>query len=187
MARLETGDDAPVDLLELVAVHRVVEKIGEVGEEAQPVIEDIRAQMTGGSRVAAMGLARERVAAGPPGVRRIDGAEAANQSLVDGSQGYLVGRVPVGVVRLGGQREAAKEIAVAVAHEAVGGPEAIGMIPRTVAAGKLTSIEQVSAGGSPRPRKERTAIAEVSAGDVGDRPWQRAHVLDPRGPRRREV
>ena len=43
VAGLEAENPAPVGLLELVAVRRIVEEVGEIGEEIQPVVDGVGA------------------------------------------------------------------------------------------------------------------------------------------------
>ena len=90
---------ALVALLELVAVHRVVEKISEVRGQAETVIQPVEVDL----RVAEMAVARQPDPRRLTAEIRVDVAEAPDQPAVDRALRHLVGRIPGRVI--GGEAE----------------------------------------------------------------------------------
>ena len=72
--------NAVIGLLELIAVHRVVEEEGEVREQVEVVADAVGGDLGGGVAARPLPLDRAAVAVGVAAVGRIDRAEAADES-----------------------------------------------------------------------------------------------------------
>ncbi len=177
--QLAALDETTIDLLELIAVGGVVERVGEVRPEVQPVIEAVE-QQRGGRAVAAPGpVERERCATSLPAVGLIDGAEAADEPLADRPLRHLIGgmpqRRPVGAP---GQVEGVAPVIPVVAQERVVAVGALGQIPRTVVVVVLDGVEQRARTDRGAVGQERPRVAELTELHVGDPLGERAHLTD---------
>ena len=120
VARVDTKGGAFVRLCELVAVHGVVQKIGEVREQRQLVPEHIRidlAACTAGVR--APPRTREAVAAGLAAVGGVNRIKATHAAVVHGALRYLIGCAPLRVIGHQAHIEAITLAALAVAQHAI--------------------------------------------------------------------
>ena len=85
------GGNPPLGLLELIAVLRIVQEVGEVGEQIQAVAkhETGRAERRGAVR--ALKIGGEALAVRLAAVAGIDQAEPGNKAAVDRAFGHLIG------------------------------------------------------------------------------------------------
>ena len=127
-----TRHGAAVDLLELVAVHRIVEEEGEVREEIEPRMHEVGVHPRRRIPLASRPLRGEAVARAFAAVARIDGAEAPDPAGLDRARWNLVSRVPAGRVRHPGQGEPVAIVAVRVAQDAVHAPQLLRVPPGPV-------------------------------------------------------
>ena len=93
---LATGTPAAILLLELVAIHRIVKEIGEVGKQPQIVIQAVEHD----PRIIVFPGRAQRIAAALAAIGRIDIAEARNGAAGNRAAGHLVGGAPDIVIGL---------------------------------------------------------------------------------------
>jgi hypothetical protein len=140
-----TGRHAAVRLLDLVAVDRVLEEVGEVREEIEPVAEHEAGHPRRRAARGPLRVGGKAVAVGLAPVRVVDVSESSDEPLVDRPLRHLVGRVPVGPVAHAREREAVPRVAEAVAQDAVDLPQVVGHLPRAVVLHQFEPGQQVSA------------------------------------------
>ena len=189
MRHLRAGDETMIGLLHLVAVHRIVEEVGEVREQIEVVADAVRGDA--GRRVA---VAAAVLPVGGPAVTirvaavgRIDRTEPADQAGADRAIGDLVGGIPLAVIAHRRQREAVDLIALAVAQHAVDLLVVIGMDPRTVVVRHFERGDHVAVSHLRRRGKHRALVAFAAHLDVCDRSLERVGVVDVRRPGGRKV
>jgi hypothetical protein len=157
---------APVLLFELVAVHRVVEKEGEVRKQVQPVVEEIAVDMGGAVRGAPPPLPGGAVAMGVAAVALIQGTEASDVAAVHGAARYLIGGVPVPAVAHGGQVETVEGVTAAVAQYAVVAAILVGMVPGTVIIEDLEGPEHPPGRERGRAGQEAAVVVVTAAREL---------------------
>ena len=136
-----------IGLRELIAVDRIVEKVGEVGEQFEPVVDEIginlRARpIIGFPPRAGQAVAMRRAAVG--GVNRIK--TIFDQTAVDGALRDLIGGIPFRFVGHGGDVETIGLITAAVAKHAIQFAKIVGMHKRAVVVHAFERVEQPTAG-----------------------------------------
>ena len=85
VACVDAEHAAPVGLAELIAVHLVGEKIGEIVEQRQRLVDRVSFQIGPAAIIGAGRAAGEAEARGFSAVGRIERAEAADESGIDRS------------------------------------------------------------------------------------------------------
>ena len=181
------GRRPPVLLLELVAVDRIGQEVGEVLDEIQAVAQAVGRHAQRAVARRAQAVEGDAVPVGAADVGWIDGAEAGDQPGLDGPQGHLVGGVPVGRVAHAGDGEAVARIAAAVAQDPVRLAQVVRQHPRPVVPGQVERHQQVAVA-NPRGRgahHPRPALA--ARADAHDRPVEHVDVVDVGRAGRREV
>ncbi len=105
-----------IQLLKLVAIHRVIQKVGEVRPQLHFVVDDIGAP--GGIAVLRLRveLSRQAGATGVATQSLVERTQFIDQSLIHGALGDLIGRIPVIVIVHG--RDAPLAVAVITTAEA---------------------------------------------------------------------
>ena len=172
------GNPPPALLLDLVAVNRVVQEIGEVLEQVQPALQRVGGH-AGRSRPARLQpVERQAVARGPAGVGVVDGAEARQTTRLDRAQRDLVGRVPVGVVPHAGDGEPVLQVALAVAHHGVHLAHIVGPLPRPVVRAQLQGHQHVAGAHPRRDRPEHAPPPLPAAADAQQRALEHVLVAD---------
>ena len=149
-------DVAVVGLLELVAVHRIVEEVREVGEQIELVLEPVgrRLELAAGERRRI--VERQAVALRLAAVAVVERAVAADEAVVDRALGDLVGRVPLAAVGHRGDAELAVADRHHVAQHRVALPEVVGHLPRTVVVQVFETVgEHAGARAAPSRRAAR--------------------------------
>ena len=144
MGQLGAGRPASLELLELIAVFRIVEEVGEVVEELHSVANDIGGETGRVVRPRALPVERAAVAKGLAPVGLLDEPEPADQPAVDGALRNLVGRVPVVPVSQKRQRDAVAGVSLRVSDDAVVLVFVVRAHPRTVVPLPLERGEQIA-------------------------------------------
>ena len=186
-ARMNAIDGAPVGLLELVALHRVVEKIGEVGKQVEAVADGIGIDLV--AATVEVGIARrgQRIARRASAVGGVEGTEARDIAAIDGPLPDLVGGVPLAVVAhqrhvesigLGSLRQFQHPVELLVT---------IRMVPRAIVADRLEGIQQVSVTDIGAAGDQRALVVEVAQGQGGVVGGQRIGVAQPHRAGRGEI
>ena len=159
-------DDLPiVELFELVAVHRVREEVGEVGEERHVVEEPVGLHARDRARAGAPPLAPHRVTARGAGVGRVDEAEAGDVTALHRALRDLIGRAPITVVELAAQPEAAAVAPARVAQQPAEPPELVRPLPRPVFRSDVEGAQEVAAAHPRRPARDRAHHSELARRD----------------------
>src|SRR5262249_36523193 len=114
-----TIDPPLVLLLELVAVHGVVQEVGEVREEVQAVVDGVPLDLGEPPPAALPPFAGEARAVRPAVVGGVERPEAIDEPGVDGALRDLVGGVPSSRIAHGGQAQPVLLAASRVAEDAV--------------------------------------------------------------------
>ena len=177
----------PVLLLELVAVHRVVEKEGEVRKEVQPIVEEIAMDMGRAVRGAPSPLPGGAVAMGVAAVALIQSTEAPDEAAVHGAARYLIGGVPVPAVAHGGQIETIEGVAPAVAQHPVVAAVLVGMVPWTVVVEDLEGAEHLPGRERGRAGHEAAIVVVAAAGELDQGARERVRIVDVGRAGRREI
>ena len=158
LKRLHAGDEAVIELLVLIAVHRIVEIEREVVEEHQVVADAVGlnfaqrralAVLPFGGDAVAIACARRR---SDRWIRSGRSAPASIARCGDASRG-----VPLAVVAHHGQRQAVDVVAAAVAHDAIELSVLVGPIPGPVVRGCLECRQQVAVADARRRGEQRRA------------------------------
>src|SRR5204863_3352019 len=119
LAGVQPSERAAVRLAELVAIDRVCEEISEVVEQPQRGVNDITLNSRLPDVARLREAARKAEAIHLPAVGWIERPQSANEPLIDGTLGYLVGRGPAIGVAHRGEREAVAGGALAITHHAI--------------------------------------------------------------------
>ena len=100
-------------------------------------------------------------------------AESADLARADGALRDLIGRVPDAVGTHRGDRPLRVSLLQRVAEDAVDAAVVVRVLPGTVLVEELQAVEEVAPGGVQRPGEETARVAEVAAGNLGERSRQR--------------
>ena len=138
-------DEPVVRLLELVAVHRIVEKVREVREEIEVVADPVRADLRAHVLASALPLDRPAVAVGVAAVGLVDCAKPVDASRRDRARRNLIGRIPGPAVSHAGHGEPIQRVTPAETDHTVELAEIVGVQPRPVIPLHLHSREQGAA------------------------------------------
>ena len=174
------GHPAPIDLLLLIAVHRIVEVEREVRHEVERVAHGVGRHLRERPRSAALPLEGDAVTAGLAAVGRVDGAEAIDQPVVDGALRRRLGGVPGAVIPRIREGQAVDAVAAAVAQHGVGLVVGVGHGPRSVVARQLHRRQQRAAPDLRRERQQAAAEAVGAALEGEERTLQRRRIGDRR-------
>jgi hypothetical protein len=177
-ARRQAEHVALLGLLELVAVHRIVQEEREVRVQVQARLDRVGIELETAVGQPAFGLERQAVARGVAAVGRIDRAEAADQALIDRALRNLVGRVPVCRIRHRGERRTVAGLSDAVAQHAVDPVKLFRVLPRAVVVRGLERVEQVAVSDAAAVGDERAAVAMGAEGERCDAARQRVEQAD---------
>ncbi len=187
LREVEPADLAPVRLLELVAVDRVVQEVGEVRPQVEAVVDEIRVGGGRAGRIGARPLARERVARRPPAVGRVERPEPADQAGLQGAERHLVGGRPLAAVAHRRDRPSVREVAHRIGGHPVQLPVVLRHLPRPVVVEELARDEQVARPELRRRGGERAAIAVAAVLQLREVLRHDAEIVDEDAPRRGEV
>jgi hypothetical protein len=146
----ETGRGAGILLLELVAVDRIVQRVGEIGEQVQLVAEDVGLEAVLRTPMAMAPIGGPGNVARVPTVGRIHVAPRRKRAGLDERERDLVARAPFALVETQRRREAVVAVAARPGQLAVGTTVVIAHQPRSVGVGALRRVKQVT-----RPRLHR--------------------------------
>src|SRR5215510_12048079 len=94
VARIEAAEGAPIELGELVAIDRIVEKISEIVEELQVGSDHVGADVALTVLARLRPIARQAEAACGAAIGRIKRPETIDDTLVNRSLRHLVGSIP---------------------------------------------------------------------------------------------
>ena len=94
-SQIGTADIAPVDLLELIAAHWVVQEIGEIGVQVEPVIEAIHRQGCLAVVVLSRPIEGEGAAGSVAAVGRIKRTKTGDESILNRPLRDVVRGMPV--------------------------------------------------------------------------------------------
>ena len=168
MADIERRRRAPVGLRELVAVDRVVEEVGEVGEQLELPVRHVGVDFGRPFLAALPPRAREAVAVRPAAVGRVDQVEAAELTGVHGAPRDLVGRVPACRIPHAGEVPAVRPVALRVAQHAVALAEVVGLVERAVVVQRLQRVQQPAGAERRRVGEQQPPVAVAPEAEVGD-------------------
>ncbi len=167
-------------LRELIALHRVVEKIGEIRDQRQLGADRVNIDVAVHVAVGLAPLAGQAVAARLSAIARIDGAEAVDQAALHGTLRDLVGRIPVGRVTHRRDVEAVAERTLRVAQHAVQLVKFLRVVPRAVGVGVFKPVDDSPRAHLRRTCEQRALVAILAAGQAGDCRGQLLGVTDAR-------
>jgi hypothetical protein len=187
MRALRTENAAPVGLLELVALDRVVQEVGEVGEQVEPVVDGVRAELGVAAGSLVEPLARQADALRLAAVRRVQAAEARQLAAAEEALGHLVGRGPAALVGHAGDAEAARGRALRVAQHGVGFLQVLGHVPGAVVAFELDGAQPGLVGHRARARGQQALEVVRAHRRFGKGRLQRAEVVERGAAGQREV
>ena len=182
---------APVGLAKLVAVDRVVQKIGEVGKQVQPVSDDVRIDLSG---CVARGVVsrlpprpRKAVAAGLATIGLVDRVKPAQQASVYRALWNLVGGMPFGIV--GHQRdvEAIGLGALAVTQYGIAPAVVVTHGERAIIFEQFHGVQQVAIADFGRIGQQRANKPVASQANAGNALGQRVGVCHVERPSRRKI
>ena len=163
MGVAETGGGAGVLLLELVAVDRVVQRVGEVGEEVEVVAEDVGLQPVLGTAMTMTPVGRPRDVARVTPVRRIHVAPGRQRPRFDQRKRDLVARAPLALIEAQGGREAVVVVPARPGQLSVGAAEIVAHLPGSVGVGALDGVKKFARSCLHRVGDESAAVAEGAA------------------------
>ena len=132
VAYVDRLGDAPVRLLELVAVDGVVQEISEVGIQVEAACDRVCVDAGDGGAGGVLPGPGKAVARGVRAVRRVEAAVSADDALIQCALGDLVRRVTLAVVSHALDDEAVRPVREAVFHESVELAEVLGVGPGAV-------------------------------------------------------
>ena len=178
VAGVDAAGDAPVRLAELVAIDRVVEKIGEVRIQLELVADQVSARFRGGVAAGPAPHAGEAVAAGGAAIGSIDGVEARQRTGVDRALRHLVGGVPLAAVGHRRHRKPVVGVALAVAQHAIELLVVVGMSEGAVVVQHFERVQQVATRDLGRGGERGTGVAVLADAGAGNAPGQAVGVGD---------
>ena len=178
---------AALGLLELIAVLRVVEEIGEVRKQVQAVVQQEAGcpQRRGALRLLILG--GEALAVRLPSIAGIEKTETRDEALGDGAFRDLVGRIPVRPIAHASQREPVAIVAAAVPQDAIDLAVIVRTHPRAVVVVDLECAKQIPATNVRRGCSEQAAPPVVPPTGADDGALELIHVVDVRRARRRKI
>ena len=141
---------ALVGLLELIAVHGIVEQVGKTRNQAEIVADDVKLPLVEPAAAAAVPPKGQAVTAGFAARSFIEQAKTIDEAGFDGPLRHLIGRQPSSVVKKRGQAETALRVAEAVTQEGFAAVVVIAPLPRAILVEKLDRRHQPAA---PRVRQ----------------------------------
>src|SRR5439155_21625406 len=127
----------------LVLADRVIEEVGEVGEQVQPVLDAVDVGLHKAAAETLLVVAREAEAVWLAAVRRVDAAVAAD--LLHRTHRNLVGGVPESDVAHRGEAPLRVPHRSRVAKNTVQAAVVVGVHPGPVVVRKLQAVEELSA------------------------------------------
>ena len=160
-------------LLELVAVRRVVEEVGEVRKEIHRVVQQERRRSKRGGPRRTLYVCGDTLPRRVATVGGIDEAEAGDDAARDGALRYLVAGFPVGPIAHSRQRQAVPVVAAAVAQHAVHLPQ-----PRTVVVIQFDCRQHRPVGQLRRRSRERPGPGVAADADTRHRSIEPIEVVD---------
>ena len=134
MRELTAGYPAAIGLLELIAVHRVVEEVGEIGEEVELVVDGVAIRLVCPGPFFTAPLRADAVAVRGTAIRRIDEPETIDQAREHCALRHLVRCTPPAVVAGSRNRETVGPVSLRILHDGVHLAQILSELPGTVVA-----------------------------------------------------
>ena len=163
------GHEPVIGLVKLIAVIRVVEKIGEVGKQIEVVADaegrDLRARMS----PRPLPLERSAVPISVAAVCGIDCTEPSDEAALYGALRNLIGGGPRAAISHAGDRKAVQRVAAAVANDGVHLAVVVGLRPRSVVVFHLERRQEMSSTDSWRSGNQSAREPFAAAADADHR------------------
>ena len=94
MRQIDAGCHAPVTLIKLITLYRIVEKVGEVGIQIQTILNHVGIDAGGFAGAGLTPFARHAMPLRRAAIAVVDRAKTRQRAGLQGAQGDLIGRVP---------------------------------------------------------------------------------------------